>query len=81
MTFLLGIVVLTMLTDWKISLTMLILGMISSVSLYKWYMGVDSIPGEFDSLELKIVYCLLLTISIFIFKPKQQHQKIVEQKD
>ena len=43
-------------------------------------MGVDSIPGEFDSLELKIVYCLLLTISIFIFKPKQQHQKIVEQK-
>ena len=80
MTFLLGIVVLTMLTDWKTSLVMLILGMASSVYLYKWYMGVDSIPGEFDSLELKIVYCLMLTISIFIFKPKQQHQKIVEQK-
>ena len=78
MTFLLGIVVLTMLTDWKTSLAMLILGMVLNVYLYKWYIGVDDIPGEFDSLELKIAYCIMLTISIFIFKPKQQQQRIVE---
>ena len=78
MTFLLGIVVLTMLTDWKTSLIMLILGMVLNVYLYKWYIGVDDIPGEFDSLELKIAYYIMLTISIFIFKPKQQHQRIVE---
>lgn len=80
MTFLLGIVVLTMLTDWKTSLMMLVIGMIMSVTFYKWYVGVEDIPGEFDSLELKIVYYLLLTISIFIFKPKQQYHKKVEQK-
>jgi len=78
MTFLLGIVVLTMLTDWKTSLTMLIFGIVMNVYLYKWYIGVDNIPGEFDSLELKIAYCIMLIISVFIFKPKQQHQRIIE---
>lgn len=61
-----------------VNTVMLILGMVLNVYLYKWYMEVDDIPGEFNSLELKIAYCMLLTISIFIFKPKQQHQKIVE---
>jgi Na+/proline symporter len=80
MTFLLSMVVLSMLVRWQTALFIILTGIISGVYAFKWYFGVDNISAEFGTLQFKVVYLLLMISSILValFKPKQDHLEATE---
>ena len=82
MTFLLSMVVLSMLVRWQISLLIICVGIITGVYFFKYYFGIDNIGSEFGSLQFKVIYLLLMVTSILIafFKPKQEHLEETEAK-
>jgi len=79
-TFTVNLVVVAILTRWKIALSMIITGVYISVQYYKYYTGLQNIDISLDSF---IFYSLLLiSVTVIIFlKPQQEKQELTEEKE
>lgn len=82
MTFLLSVVVLSMLMRWQLALILIVTGVFTAIQIFKYYTEVEIIRGDFGTLQFKIMYVLLLVSSVIIafFKPKQDHLDATEAK-
>ncbi|MEA0971130.1 Signal transduction histidine kinase domain protein [Candidatus Megaera venefica] len=82
MMFILSAVVLSMLVRWQAALALIIVGVISSIYFFKYYAGVGYLEENFGSLQFKIIYMLILVVSVLIafLKPKQEYVEATEHK-
>jgi len=78
--FMTTLIVISVLSRWKTAIFIIIPGVILSLQFYKVYAGVDFIAEHISSLQLQIVYLLMLIISILIafIKPTQQLEENAE---
>ncbi len=79
--FIVNLIVAAILTRWKLLLTMMIVGIYSSIKAYQYYTGIDNIVINTASTSL-IIYTFLLagTAIVIFFKPKQAYEEEIEQK-
>lgn len=70
--FTLNLIVIFILTNWKVAIVMLTLGSICAVKVYEYYMGINTLNTVFPDIYFYLLYVLLLasTILITILKPK-----------
>ena len=78
MMFMLNIFVMSVLLNWMVALMMLIVGIISSAYLCRYYLGVEFLFSDHDNLKLKLVYiALFVSVTLVIFtRPKQAKEKL-----
>jgi len=79
--FIVNLIVAAILTRWKLLLTMMIVGIYSSIKAYQYYTGIDNIVINMASTSL-IIYTFLLagTAIVIFFRPKQAYEEEIEQK-
>jgi Na+/proline symporter/signal transduction histidine kinase len=79
--FIVNLIVAAILTRWKLLLTMMIVGIYSSIKAYQYYTGIDNIVINTASTSL-IIYTFLLagTAIVIFFRPKQAYEEEIEQK-
>ena len=82
MMFILSAVLLSILCRWQAAICLLILGVASSIYFFKLYTGADHLTQDFASVELNVMYVVLLIISVLIafLKPKQEYIEATEHK-
>jgi len=78
--FMATLMVISVLSRWMVAMFMIICGVTLSVQFYKLHMGFDFIANNVNSLQLQIVYALLLISCILIafIKPRQQKEESSE---
>lgn len=80
--FTLNLVIVAILTGWRLALPMVIIGFYLSVKLYKYSFGLREINFDIGSMQAVLVYTLLLAgtaVAIFL-RPKQERQDLIEEK-
>lgn len=82
MMFLVSAVVLSMLSRWQFSLFFIVFGVLCSLVFFKWYADIEDFYINLGSLKFKIIYALVLAITLLIafLKPKQEQQEATEEK-
>jgi len=82
MISMINLIVIAALMRWQTALLMLVIGVYSAITFFKWQMGVDILPNSNIELQFKFIYALLLITSslIMFFKPKQERQELTEEK-
>ena len=80
MVFMVNIILISLLSKWKLSLFNILFGVIVVTFCYRYYHSLDFAEVDFISSQFKIIYLLLLVSSIFIIflKPKQEYQELTE---
>jgi len=78
--FMATLMVISVLSEWMTAMFMIVCGVTLSIQFYKLHMGFDFISTHVNSLQLQIVYALLLISCILIafIKPRQQKEKLSE---
>ena len=81
--FMFNLIVIAALVKWQWALFLIVTGLITTVQIFKFYVGIDNLSIEWDFLEFKTTYILLFVSSILIvfLKPKQQYQELMEEKN
>jgi Na+/proline symporter/signal transduction histidine kinase len=82
MMFILSAVLMSILTKWQTAICLLVSGVTSSIYFFKLYTDADHLTENFVSVELNIMYVILLIISVLIafLKPKQEYIEATEYK-
>lgn len=81
MIFLLNLVMATLLLSWPLALSLVFVGIMIAVQVFRAYTGEHTLPGELGSLQFKIFYGLLLFSSLLItLLNHQQAKKHLEHK-
>jgi Na+/proline symporter/signal transduction histidine kinase len=82
MMFILSAVLLSILVRWQAAILLIVSGVTSSVYFFKLYTGEDQLTQNFVSVELNVMYIILLIISVLIafLKPKQEYIEATEHK-
>ncbi|NRB10299.1 MAG: hypothetical protein HRU35_01595 [Rickettsiaceae bacterium] len=82
MIFMINIIILGMLSRWYTALLLTIFGTILSIQFFKYYAGLDSLPGTIGSIKLQLMYALLLGSSALIafIRPKQEELCLSEER-
>jgi signal transduction histidine kinase len=77
MIFLLSAVVLSILMQWQLALSLIIIGVFSSIKFYEWFIDASLYVETFGTLQFKVMYMSLLVSSVLLafIKPKQEQQK------
>jgi hypothetical protein len=72
--FFINMIIISVIFKWHVALFMIAAGVLSSIAVFQNYAGAEHISPDMISLELKIMFCLLLFSSILItfLKPIQQ---------
>jgi signal transduction histidine kinase len=80
--FMLNLVVIASLVRWQWALFLIVAGLITTVQFFKFYIGIDDLPIDWNLLEFKTTYILLFVSSIMIMflKPKQEYIEETEHK-
>jgi Na+/proline symporter/signal transduction histidine kinase len=80
--FMVNVLMISSITHWRLAMTMLSTGILVTLLFYKNYFPVFEILISFASLDFKIVYLLVLIMSVLVmfFKPKQEHLEATEAK-
>jgi len=75
-----NLIVVATLVRWQAALSLIIIGIIFTIELYQYYMGVKISHTAIVSMEIKVVYLLLLLSSMLImfFKPRQEEYELTE---
>lgn len=78
--FMATLMIISILYRWMVAIFIVISGVILSVQFYKLHMGFDFIANHLNSLQLQIVYVLLLMSCILVafIKPRQQKEEFTE---
>jgi Na+/proline symporter/signal transduction histidine kinase len=82
MIFLLSIIVLSILTRWKISLFFITIGIFITSQFLNLYTEINYFNNNDTNLQFKIIYSLLLvsTVLLTFFKPQQERQELSDKK-
>jgi signal transduction histidine kinase len=80
MISLVNLIVVATLMRWQPSLVLIFIGVFGAVEFYEYFIGTESTNSSMLSMEIKIVYLLLLLSSILIifFKPRQEREELTE---
>jgi Na+/proline symporter/two-component sensor histidine kinase len=84
MIFMINLIIIAGLLRWQLALLAIPLGIFLTLQLLKNYIGIeDNIIAMSMSAQLKIAYLLLLVSSVvvIVFRPKQEHQELTEEKN
>jgi signal transduction histidine kinase len=83
MISLVNLIVVATLMRWQAALVLIFVGVFGAVELYEHFLGLTSTNPNILSMEIKIVYLLLLLSSMLImfFKPKQEEFELTEAKN
>jgi len=83
MIFLLNIVMAFLLFDWPLVIGMVLMGVIAATNIFKLYAVKPTVTGDFDMLQFRILYGLLLLSSflIAIFKHKQSQKQLASRNE
>lgn len=77
--FTVNIIITALLTGWRLTLGMIMIGFILAIEFYKYYAGLESIDIAIGSPQFVFTYVLMLigaTLIIFL-KPKEEEQALV----
>lgn len=76
--FMINLILLSILLRWQLALSMIIIGVTTTIYGLNLYLGVDILLGELEDLNFKIGYLLLITSGILVsfLKPKQEEQEL-----
>ena len=82
MMFIISAILMSILTRWQTATCLLISGVASSIYFFTLYTGEDNLTENFASVELNVMYVVLLIISVLIafLKPKQEYIEATEYK-
>jgi signal transduction histidine kinase len=82
MIFMINLIVIAALMRWQTAVLMLVIGIYSAITFFKWQTGVATLPNSNIGLQFKFIYGLLLVTSslIMFFKPKQEREELAEEK-
>ncbi|MGC0371857.1 MAG: hypothetical protein DGJ47_000558, partial [Rickettsiaceae bacterium] len=82
MTFLLNTVVVAILLRWQLAIPFILIGVVSAMVTFDTISGLETIHGEFGTLQFKVVYSLLFVSSVVLafIKPKQEYVEETEEK-
>ena len=82
MVFMVNILVISSIMNWRYSLFYLISGLGITLFVYDRYLSIYQIQNYIPSLEFKVVYLLLLVSStlIMFLKPKQEYEELTEER-
>ena len=83
MIFLRNIVMAFLLFDWPLVVGMVLMGVIAATNIFKLYAVKPTVTGDFDMLQFRILYGLLLLSSflIAIFKHKQSQKQLASRNE
>jgi signal transduction histidine kinase len=75
-----SLIVVGTLMRWQAALVFIMLGVFTAIQFYQHYIGLKAPSANIISLELQIVYLLLLVGSMLImfFKPRQEREELTE---
>lgn len=82
MMFMVNLIMLAVVVRWKLALLMIIIGVLSTIMLFKIYTGADIGLDGLEALKFEVSYALLFMSAILVafFKPQQDRQELVEAK-
>lgn len=82
MMFMVNLIMLAVVVRWKLALLMIIMGVLSTITLFKIYTGSDIELDGLEDLKFEVSYALLFMSAILVafFKPQQDRQELVEAK-
>lgn len=81
--FVLNILIVTILTGWKLGISMVMVGFYLSSIFYKSYAGIESLDFTIGSPQFIFVYTVLFagTALLIFFKPRQEMEELVEEQN
>ena len=82
MMFIISAILISILARWQTAIFLIISGVTSSIYFFKLYTGEDNLTENFASVELNVMYVIILIISVLMafLKPKQEYIEATEHK-
>jgi signal transduction histidine kinase len=81
--FVLNTLIATILTGWRLGITMLLVGFYCSSEFYKYYAGIEELDVSIGSPQFIFIYMVLFAGAalLIFFKPRQELQELTEEKN